>query len=264
MSNLLNVPERAAIDVFLLSQKRTNDQVPTFERLLGFLSGVVITPGGLMPSDWVQPLLDFNGIIFQTAEDAKQFMDLMMPLYNRLNDARLRGENLCPFDWSNTSDLDKAQQQAAEWGTGLHDALKLRPQLWVPEKREARHIPAKLVEEMRSALPFVWAIAEPGSVPDIMPDPVPFQRNFLSHTPGWRDDMLSETWDDELVEMFRILCLSRLKSTTEILQRYAKAYDTGTRSGSSRPSVPSGKVRVGRNDACPCGSGIKYKKCCGR
>jgi uncharacterized protein YecA (UPF0149 family) len=22
--------------------------------------------------------------------------------------------------------------------------------------------------------------------------------------------------------------------------------------------------KIGRNDACPCGSGIKYKKCCGR
>jgi len=24
------------------------------------------------------------------------------------------------------------------------------------------------------------------------------------------------------------------------------------------------EVKVGRNDACPCGSGKKYKKCCGK
>ena len=24
------------------------------------------------------------------------------------------------------------------------------------------------------------------------------------------------------------------------------------------------KVKVGRNDPCPCGSGKKYKKCCGK
>jgi preprotein translocase subunit SecA len=24
------------------------------------------------------------------------------------------------------------------------------------------------------------------------------------------------------------------------------------------------KTKVGRNDPCPCGSGRKYKKCCGR
>jgi uncharacterized protein YecA (UPF0149 family) len=26
---------------------------------------------------------------------------------------------------------------------------------------------------------------------------------------------------------------------------------------------PDGEKKVGRNDACPCGSGKKYKKCCG-
>ena len=29
------------------------------------------------------------------------------------------------------------------------------------------------------------------------------------------------------------------------------------------PSAPSGAGRPGRNDPCPCGSGKKYKKCCG-
>jgi hypothetical protein len=29
------------------------------------------------------------------------------------------------------------------------------------------------------------------------------------------------------------------------------------------PANPSGKTRVGRNDRCPCGSGKKYKHCCG-
>jgi hypothetical protein len=29
-------------------------------------------------------------------------------------------------------------------------------------------------------------------------------------------------------------------------------------------SEAGGKARVGRNDPCPCGSGKKYKKCCGK
>jgi len=36
----------------------------------------------------------------------------------------------------------------------------------------------------------------------------------------------------------------------------------------SRPnlvSIPGGKSKkTGRNDPCPCGSGKKYKKCCGK
>jgi len=34
----------------------------------------------------------------------------------------------------------------------------------------------------------------------------------------------------------------------------------------SRTAIPRnrpGKIRIGRNDPCPCGSGLKYKKCCG-
>ena len=34
--------------------------------------------------------------------------------------------------------------------------------------------------------------------------------------------------------------------------------------GSSRNAQPSGSAKVGRNAACPCGSGRKYKRCCGK
>jgi len=30
------------------------------------------------------------------------------------------------------------------------------------------------------------------------------------------------------------------------------------------PEAAQAQTRVGRNDPCPCGSGKKYKKCCGR
>jgi len=30
-----------------------------------------------------------------------------------------------------------------------------------------------------------------------------------------------------------------------------------------KPKVKDDKDRIGRNDRCPCGSGKKYKKCCG-
>ncbi|PWM02817.1 MAG: hypothetical protein DBY01_05260 [Eubacterium ventriosum] len=33
---------------------------------------------------------------------------------------------------------------------------------------------------------------------------------------------------------------------------------------SPRPNQSTKKAKIGRNDPCPCGSGLKYKKCCGR
>ena len=35
-------------------------------------------------------------------------------------------------------------------------------------------------------------------------------------------------------------------------------------SGSNRDAQPSGSAKIGRNAACPCGSGRKYKRCCGK
>jgi uncharacterized protein len=29
------------------------------------------------------------------------------------------------------------------------------------------------------------------------------------------------------------------------------------------PGAPAARAKVGRNDPCPCGSGRKFKKCCG-
>ena len=32
----------------------------------------------------------------------------------------------------------------------------------------------------------------------------------------------------------------------------------------AKPKVKSAKEKIGRNDPCPCGSGKKYKQCCGK
>jgi len=42
--------------------------------------------------------------------------------------------------------------------------------------------------------------------------------------------------------------------------RYA---DAGTSLASVQPSSALAREKIGRNDSCPCGSGKKYKKCCG-
>ncbi len=41
-------------------------------------------------------------------------------------------------------------------------------------------------------------------------------------------------------------------------ERRAKAVASG------KPAAIREVRRIGRNDPCPCGSGVKFKKCCGR
>ena len=261
--NLLQAPERGAIEALLRRLDPECGQTPTFERLLGFLSGVVITPGRFMPSSWLQPLLDLNGILFDDIDDANRFMGALMPLYNRVNAIRLRDENLFPFDLRKATDLEEAQRQATDWAIGLHGALTLRAGIWIPKEGETSHVPEELKEEVRVTIPFLWALAEPQSIPEIVPDPVPFQRHLLSQGPGWQEDMLRADWDEELLEFFKLFCLGRLRATTDALQRYAKAYVRGAPGDSATPPIFRENAKVGRNERCPCGSGLKFKKCCG-
>ena len=63
----------------------------------------------------------------------------------------------------------------------------------------------------------------------------------------------------------RMILTVRLK-TKEAPKREAVAKETGTTSSDTpaqKQPVKKG-AKVGRNDPCPCGSGKKYKKCCGR
>jgi preprotein translocase subunit SecA len=55
--------------------------------------------------------------------------------------------------------------------------------------------------------------------------------------------------------------LARQRAEAERMQRVA----AGAGGGPSRPdTIVRDDKKVGRNDPCPCGSGKKYKKCCGR
>ncbi len=42
------------------------------------------------------------------------------------------------------------------------------------------------------------------------------------------------------------------------------SYSGGSNTVDATPKPVKAAPRIGRNDPCPCGSGKKYKKCCGR
>lgn len=62
--------------------------------------------------------------------------------------------------------------------------------------------------------------------------------------------------DEEEVAFFTEYSLSPFGATMVLHNPYGRAMVQGT--------VRRGEPKVGRNDRCPCGSGKKYKKCCGR
>jgi preprotein translocase subunit SecA len=63
------------------------------------------------------------------------------------------------------------------------------------------------------------------------------------------------------------LCMVRVQKDEEIEEQRRNTEDFimshGT-SGAAPETVKREGKKVGRNDPCPCGSGKKYKKCCGK
>ncbi len=81
---------------------------------------------------------------------------------------------------------------------------------------------------------------------------------------GMFSDMISRVKEETLGILFRIEIaqpesLSELQKPKEQMLIYS-----GGDEGDRKEPVRRDQKKVGRNDPCPCGSGKKYKKCCGR
>ena len=74
-------------------------------------------------------------------------------------------------------------------------------------------------------------------------------------------DMYEEMVDAIREETLRILFKASFREDSSERKGVAKV----TGESSAAKAVPQRRVKkVGRNDPCPCGSGKKYKHCCGR
>ena len=65
-------------------------------------------------------------------------------------------------------------------------------------------------------------------------------------------------------ETVRRLYSMRLKTNQEVKRERVASGITEGRGDGTVKKQPRRVQKVGRNDPCPCGSGKKYKKCCGR
>ena len=73
------------------------------------------------------------------------------------------------------------------------------------------------------------------------------------------DTMVEEIREQTAKTIFRI----SVRKTPVKREQVAKPVDTPSEGG-NKPVRKSSKAQVGRNDPCPCGSGKKYKNCCGK
>jgi uncharacterized protein YecA (UPF0149 family) len=69
--------------------------------------------------------------------------------------------------------------------------------------------------------------------------------------------------DAEDKDLLRSACAEELDQTVVAIDRFWKSRRRTADNGDVSRS-PTGGPKVGRNQPCPCGSGRKFKHCCGR
>lgn len=76
------------------------------------------------------------------------------------------------------------------------------------------------------------------------------------------DNMIHNITNDTVNMLFRVTVETKVERT-QTLNPTEAALSNGNRSTVNR-TVRRAQAKVGRNDPCPCGSGKKYKNCCGK
>ena len=81
-------------------------------------------------------------------------------------------------------------------------------------------------------------------------------------------DMFQEMIDQIKLEIIQMLFRIQVATEEEAEQleqdQQPMFFSHGETSGGSKPKPARRSAKIGRNQPCPCGSGKKYKKCCGR
>jgi uncharacterized protein len=206
---------------FLMSEDSPEDCMQLSD-LDGFLTGIVVGPELIMPSEWT-PLIWFDGEPnFKSKAHAERIMGIVMARYNEI--IYLLADDAGSFEPIVYQGPD-GQVIAADWAEGFMDAFRLRVDAWEPLLNDQDHC-------------YLM-----GPIMALVHDEE--GQSFVDET------------SDELVEV--------RDEMTEFLPHAIKEihdFWKGRRSPSNDNAQAFG-IKVGRNEPCPCGSGRKYKKCCG-
>ena len=231
---------------FILSQVADREKSFYPEELHGFFFGLALTPEPIMPSEWIPVVFGKDGPLFDESVDHEACIGRLMGIYNRFMNAANLNKLGFPFDYGK---LPEVEYELIEgWSFGLFKAMALRPHFWGMseeyKKMSDDELPAGLITVIQS---FGWIAAL--AFPDKRRETFRNSENLATKS------------DDEIKQVL----IAVLPSCVDTLQKHGRTL----RQKVSPNMPPSGfgqqrsGPKVGRNDPCPCGSGKKYKKCCG-
>jgi len=215
----------------LLAHAVRPEEALSLDQLEGYLFGVVITPDVTHPSEWFADIFGEALASFADSDEANARFSPLQQAYNRLNSLRLKGELHFPFDLTGADPALLARLR--DWTVGFDRALALRSWLWMPEEILEQPEMDEADETIMTCLMVVLGVAHPEKIPEIF------------EGVGEQGEDMQEAWSSLVGE---------LPAAVELLQARAVLLED------ERLEAMAGDDG---DQACPCGSGRTYLKCCG-
>ena len=225
-----------SLQAFLEQPARPADTL-TYHELQGFLFAVVSAPELIRPSEWLPLIFNEQEAGYSTTEEANAILGQIMTLYNDINAAILEERVVLPGDCQPCPRvLDNLEDSAplARWSRGFLIGHEWLEELWDVE------LPGDLDEELGAVLMTLSFFSS------------------RSLAKAFHHETAAKTASlEEFAE-------SILRLVPDALAEYAH-FGRSVVGGVGETAAPAPKrvSKASRNDPCPCGSGKKFKRCCG-
>jgi uncharacterized protein len=191
----------------------------------GYLTGIVVSPDLLLPSDWLDRVWGENEPTFDSLDQTQTVIAAVMDHYNAIIAALDAGfkqiEAKQPADYRPlflTASDTPNHEVVRTWVRGFGKAMALAPERWSSLAEDER------LQQLLT--PFIGFM----DVRDPKFEPA---------------DNIDELLDEAATAIPRVAIILR-KIAQFRTERTTRRHN-----------------KIGRNDPCPCGSGLKYKRCCG-
>ena len=199
----------------------------------GFCAGLLVCPEMIPPGEWLREVWGPGSTPeFESEQALQDALDLIMGHYNDVARSLISPEVEYGPVLEHDARTDETMWEM--WVSGFERAMRLRPDLWAQIVESGDEEAGASVNMMLT----LHGIAEGESD---LPE---------SSIAGLRDRA-----PDLITDM--VIALNRWTKSSPRADFPASAQEHFS------SSVPFRSTKVGRNDPCPCGSGRKYKRCCG-
>jgi len=205
------------------------DQGMTLDMLDGFLHAIAIGPETVMPSRWLPKVwaLDDGAMMppMDSAEQVNHLMGLIMRHYNGIIGGLEQSPPVLAPVWPIYGYGPDDAEDAEGWAHGFVEGVKLSQAAWQPLLNDPQ------------GQQWYYPIALLGE------EDAPPEWDELIRTPAQRAALTAQIESGVLQMHAYWLPLRQAVAERQTAQRMS--------------------AKVGRNEPCPCGSGKKFKKCCG-